>query len=52
MQYEIMKILESNMLQILLNQNGNHIAQKILEIFNKEPTENLSNLILSNVTSW
>lgn len=34
-QAEIAKIIEVNALQVIMNQNGNHIIQKILEIFSK-----------------
>lgn len=44
-----MKIIEVNIMQIIMNQNGNHIIQKILEIFEKETTEFISRLILKNV---
>lgn len=49
MQAEIMKEIEPHLMQIVLNQNGNHIIQKILEVFNKESTVSLARLILSSV---
>jgi hypothetical protein len=50
MQAEIMKEIEPHLMQIVLNQNGNHIIQKILEVFNKENTATLARLILSSVS--
>jgi len=37
-QVEIMKLLEPHILQVIMNQNGNHIVQRVLEIFSREAT--------------
>lgn len=50
-QLEVMKIIDQNILQVIMNQNGNHIIQKLLEVFSLESTEKLSIVILSNVNS-
>jgi Pumilio-family RNA binding repeat len=49
-QAEIMKEIEPHLMQIILNQNGNHIIQKILEVFNKENSISLAKLILNSVS--
>lgn len=37
-QREIFNSLELHLLQLFLNQNGNHIAQKIIELFSPKVT--------------
>ena len=48
-QQEIFNSLELHLLQLFLNQNGNHIAQKIIEIFSPKVTIPIGQLIAGQV---
>jgi hypothetical protein len=48
-QGEIMRELEPHLFQIIVNQNGNHIIQRVLELFELAPTQTLSDIVFVNV---
>ena len=51
MQGEVMVQLQPHLLQIIMNQNGNHIVQKILELFNAQSVEPIAAVLTANVAT-
>ena len=49
MQLEMMAQLQPHLLQIIMNQNGNHIIQRILELFSRVATQPIADVISQNV---
>lgn len=50
MQLEIMAQLQPHLLQIVMNQNGNHIVQRVLELFTHAATQPIAAVIAQHVS--
>lgn len=49
-QIKFMEEIENYYLELIENQNGNHVIQKCLEVFSHDKIENLVNIFVKNVT--
>ena len=49
MQLEMMAQLRPHLLQIIMNQNGNHIIQRVLELFSRAAIQPIADVIFQHV---